>query len=43
MTSSPVVRFDDVDYRYPNGDLVVGSFTLSVDPGEVVVLVGRSH
>jgi osmoprotectant transport system ATP-binding protein len=42
MTSLPVVQFNDVEFRYPNGALVVGGFTLEVDPGEVVVLVGRS-
>ena len=42
MTGSPVVQFEDVGFHYPNGGPVVGGFTLSVDPGEVVVLVGRS-
>lgn len=42
MPSQPVVQFDNVDYRYPNGAPVIGGLTLSVDPGEVVVLVGRS-
>lgn len=40
--SRPVVQFDNVEYRYPNGSPVVSGFTLSIDPGEVVVLVGRS-
>jgi osmoprotectant transport system ATP-binding protein len=42
MTSLPVVQFEDVVYRYPNGAPVIGGLTLSVAPGEVVVLVGRS-
>jgi len=42
MTSSPVVQFEDVEFRYPSGVPVVVGFTLSVEPGEVVVLVGRS-
>ncbi len=42
MTGSPVVQFEDVGFRYPNGSPGVGGFTLSVDRGEVVVLVGRS-
>ena len=42
MASIPVVQFEDVEHRYPNGVPAVSCFTLSVDPGEVVVLVGRS-
>ena len=38
MGLKPVVRFDDVEYRYPNGSPVVSGFTLAIDPGEVVVL-----
>lgn len=38
----PVVQFEDVGFSYPNGGPAVGGFTLSVEPGEVVVLVGRS-
>ena len=38
----PVVQFEGVGFRYPNGETVVGDFTLSVERGEVVVLVGRS-
>ena len=38
----PMVQFDNVGFSYPDGDSVVGGFTLSVEPGEVVVLVGRS-
>jgi osmoprotectant transport system ATP-binding protein len=39
---SAVVQFENVGYRYPNGGSVVDNFTLSVDRGEVIVLVGRS-
>src|SRR6476659_4547906 len=42
MTASPVVQFEDVGFSYPDGSPVVGGFTLSIEPGEVVVLVGRS-
>jgi len=42
MAGSPVVQFKDVGFHYPNGSPLVEDFTLSVDPGEVVVLVGRS-
>ena len=38
----PVVRFEDVAASYPNGVTAVTGLTLSIDPGEVVVLVGRS-
>jgi osmoprotectant transport system ATP-binding protein len=38
----PMVQFEDVGFNYPNGGPVVGGLTLSIDPGEVVVLVGRS-
>jgi osmoprotectant transport system ATP-binding protein len=38
----PVVQFDNVTFRYSNADPVIADFTLSVDPGEVLVLVGRS-
>jgi osmoprotectant transport system ATP-binding protein len=38
----PMVQFEDVGFSYPKGGSVVGGFTLSVEPGEVVVLVGRS-
>jgi osmoprotectant transport system ATP-binding protein len=40
--SAAVVQFDDVGFHYPNSRPIVGGFTLSVDPGEVIVLVGRS-
>jgi osmoprotectant transport system ATP-binding protein len=42
MTGPSVLQFEDVGFRYRNGGPVVGGFTLSVDSGEVVVLVGRS-
>jgi osmoprotectant transport system ATP-binding protein len=38
----PVVRFEDVAASYSNGVTAVTGLTLSIDPGEVVVLVGRS-
>lgn len=40
--ASPVVQFEDVGFRYSNSSALVHSFTLSVDRGEVIVLVGRS-
>lgn len=42
MPSMPVVRFEDVECRYANGVTAVSALSLSVHPGEVVVLVGRS-
>jgi osmoprotectant transport system ATP-binding protein len=42
MPSPPVVQFEDVGFRYPTGDPLVTGFSLAIDPGEVVVLVGRS-
>src|SRR5437773_4526414 len=42
MPASPVVQFADVGFSYPSGGPIVGGFTLSVEPGEVVMLVGRS-
>jgi osmoprotectant transport system ATP-binding protein len=42
MTSSAVVQFDDVRFAYPNNPTVVDGLTLTIEPGEVVVLVGRS-
>jgi osmoprotectant transport system ATP-binding protein len=36
------VRFDDVEFGYPGSGSTVEAFTLSIDAGEVVVLVGRS-
>jgi len=41
--TSPVVQFEEVGFHYSNGGAAaVGGLTLSVDRGEVVVLVGRS-
>jgi osmoprotectant transport system ATP-binding protein len=42
MVAPPVVQFDDASFGYPNCPPVLSGFTLSVEPGEVVVLVGRS-
>jgi osmoprotectant transport system ATP-binding protein len=42
MSPSAVVRFDDAAFGYPKRPPVLSGFTLSVEPGEVVVLVGRS-
>jgi osmoprotectant transport system ATP-binding protein len=39
---TPVVQFEDAGFRYPNGAAVLSGFNLSIEPGEVVVLVGRS-
>ena len=40
--SPAVVQFDDASFGYPNRPPVLREFTLAVEPGEVVVLVGRS-
>jgi osmoprotectant transport system ATP-binding protein len=37
-----LVHFDQVEYGYAHRPPVLSGFTLSIDPGEVVVLVGRS-
>jgi osmoprotectant transport system ATP-binding protein len=42
MTRPPVVAFEGVDCGYPSGGLALTRFTLSINPAEVVVLVGRS-
>src|SRR5256885_8581243 len=42
MPSSAVVLFEAADFGYPKRPPVLSEFTLAVDPGEVVVLVGRS-
>ncbi len=42
MSARSVVEFENVGFRYPNGVSTLDGFTLSVEPGEVVVLVGRS-
>lgn len=39
---APLVRLDDVSYRYPNGPLVLDGVTLSVRPGDFTGLVGPS-
>jgi osmoprotectant transport system ATP-binding protein len=38
----PMVQFEDVGFSFPSGSPIVNGFSLSVEPGEVVVLVGRS-
>jgi len=38
----PMVQFEDVGFSYPNASPIVDGFSLSVEPGEIVVLVGRS-
>src|SRR5262245_36469869 len=40
--TAPVVQFEEVGFHYSNGGAAVGGLTLSVERGEVVVLVGRS-
>src|SRR5947207_2477553 len=42
MTSPAVVQFEDVGFGYPGSAPIVKRFTLSIEPGEVIVLVGRS-
>jgi osmoprotectant transport system ATP-binding protein len=42
MTSPAVVQFQDVKFAYPDTAPLIDGLTLSVDPGEVIVLVGRS-
>jgi osmoprotectant transport system ATP-binding protein len=42
MTRSPVVAFEGVECSYPASGPALRGFTLSIDPAEVVVLVGRS-
>jgi osmoprotectant transport system ATP-binding protein len=39
---SAIVQFDAVDFGYPNRPPILSGFSLSVGPGEVVVMVGRS-
>jgi osmoprotectant transport system ATP-binding protein len=38
----PMVQFENVGFSYSDGGPIIDGFTLSVEPGEVVVLVGRS-
>ncbi len=40
--ADPMIRLDGVGKRYPDGTVAVGSLDLSVDRGELVVLVGPS-
>jgi osmoprotectant transport system ATP-binding protein len=42
MVAPPVVQFDGASFGYPRCPPVLSGLTLSVEPGEVVVLVGRS-
>jgi osmoprotectant transport system ATP-binding protein len=37
-----MVQFENVGFSYSDGGPIIDGFTLSVEPGEVVVLVGRS-
>jgi osmoprotectant transport system ATP-binding protein len=36
------IEYRNVSFRWPNGPLVLDRFSLTVEPGEVLVLVGRS-
>jgi len=42
MPVSAVVQFDAADFGYPHRPPLLSGFTLSIEPGEIVVLVGRS-
>ena len=42
MPPSAVVQFDVAAFGYPKRPPVLSGLTLSVEPGEIVVLVGRS-
>ena len=42
MSASAVVQIEDAGFGYPNSSPLLKGLTLSVEPGEVVVLVGRS-
>ena len=42
MSDAPVVEFENVGFRFPGGRIALDGFTLSVTPGEIIVLVGRS-
>jgi len=42
MPSPAVVQFEAAEFGYPKRPPVLSGFTLSVEPGEVIVLVGRS-
>lgn len=39
---TPAIEFDRVKYRHPGGPLVLDNLSLSIEPGETLVLVGRS-
>jgi osmoprotectant transport system ATP-binding protein len=40
--AAPMVRFDDVVFRYPGRPPALAGVSLSVEPGQIVALVGRS-
>jgi osmoprotectant transport system ATP-binding protein len=42
MTSPALVQFQDVKFAYPKTAALIDGLTLAVEPGEVIVLVGRS-
>jgi len=42
MNPSAVVQFEAAGFGYPNRPQVLGGLNLSVEPGEIVVFVGRS-
>ena len=42
MNASAVVQFEAAGFGYPNRPQLLGGLTLSVEPGEIVVFVGRS-
>src|SRR5438552_7360346 len=39
---TPAIEFDCVKYRHPGGPLILDGLSLSIEPGETLVLVGRS-
>jgi osmoprotectant transport system ATP-binding protein len=39
---TPAIEFDRVAYRHPGGPLVLDGLSLAIEPGETLVLVGRS-